>query len=107
MLVSRGLPPVQTSANAASDHQAFRPMSGFRPAGPHVRVDPSHFTAFRVDTGLAIRVGQVIRPPPRKGCARRKSPLDPSLVAQPAGKLFPDPHAATFREPDDRRPQWR
>ena len=40
-----------TQATAASDDGAFSPLSGVRPAGPDVRVDPVDFTAFRVDTG--------------------------------------------------------
>ncbi|WP_036569562.1 reprolysin-like metallopeptidase [Nocardioides sp. URHA0032] len=42
--------PGSTSANAAPDGAMFRSLDGFRPSGPHVRVSPDHFEAFRVDT---------------------------------------------------------
>ena len=42
--------PGGSSASASPDPSAFRQLDGFRPAGPHVRVKPEHYTAFRVDT---------------------------------------------------------
>ncbi|HEU5039121.1 MAG TPA: M12 family metallo-peptidase [Nocardioides sp.] len=59
--------PAGTSANAAPDGALFRSLDGFRPSGPHVRVDPDHFQAFRVNT---TQVRSALAAAPRAGAAR-------------------------------------
>jgi hypothetical protein len=56
--------PGSTTANAAQDGAMFRSLDGFRPSGPHVRVSPDHFQAFRVDTA---QVSAALADAPRAG----------------------------------------
>ena len=58
--------PGGTSATAAPDGTMFRSLDGFRPSGPHVRVDPDHYRAFRVDTA---QVRSTLASAPRAGAA--------------------------------------
>jgi len=58
--------PGATSANAAPDGAMFRSVEGFRPSGPHVRVSPDHYRAFRVDTA---QVRSTLAGAPRAGAA--------------------------------------
>jgi hypothetical protein len=90
--------PTGTPASAAPDGALFRSLDGFRPSGPHVRVDPDHYRAFRVDTA---QVRSTLAAAPRAGAARttefsiptptggverfavqRTSVLSPELAAQ-------------------------
>jgi len=42
--------PGGQSAHASPDLGIYRSVSGFKPSGPHVRVNPDHYTAFKVST---------------------------------------------------------
>src|ERR1044072_1556312 len=60
--------PGATSADAApGDDPMYRPLHGFRPSGPHVRVQPEHYQAFRVNMS-AVRAS--LSDAPRAGAAR-------------------------------------
>ena len=59
--------PAGTTANAAPDGAMYRSLDGFRPSGPHVRVAPDHYQAFRVDTA---QVRSALAAAPRAGAAR-------------------------------------
>ncbi|GAA1145848.1 M12 family metallo-peptidase [Nocardioides aquiterrae] len=58
--------PAGTTANAAPDGAMFRSLDGFRPSGPHVRVSPDHYRAFRVDIA---QVRSTLADAPRAGAA--------------------------------------
>src|ERR1044072_8939964 len=90
--------PGATSADAApGDDPMYRPLHGFRPSGPHVRVQPEQDQAFRVTTSAvraslpdAPRAGappstESPVPPPTGGVERfavqRTSVLSPELAA--------------------------
>ncbi|WP_395690814.1 M12 family metallo-peptidase [Nocardioides sp.] len=45
------LPAGMSATAAPPDHGIYRPAGGFKPSGPHVRVAPKHYTAFRVHPG--------------------------------------------------------
>ena len=53
-LAAATLSAAGSSASAASHDAAFRPLNGFTPTGPEVRVDPRHYSAVTLDAG-AIR----------------------------------------------------
>src|SRR3954468_5878315 len=91
--------PGATSADAAPDDgPRYRTITGFRPSGPHVRVRPEHYQAFRVDTSQvraalsgaahagAERSTQYSVPTPTGGVERfavqRTSVLSPKLAAE-------------------------
>ncbi|MBI2245987.1 MAG: hypothetical protein HYU55_19245, partial [Nocardioides sp.] len=53
-------------ATAAPNDAIYRSLRGFEPTGPRVRVDPDHYAAVRVDTGL---VRAALRGAPQAGAA--------------------------------------
>ncbi len=65
-LAATVLPLAWSSADAAPDPAIYRPMAGFKPTGPQVRVHPSHYSAVRVDTAL---VRAALRGAPRAGAS--------------------------------------
>ena len=63
-LAAAVLPLAWSSASAAPNDAIYRPLTGFKPTGPRVRVHPDHYTAVRVDTGL---VRSALRGTPEAG----------------------------------------
>ena len=81
-LAAATLPLAGSSASAAPHDTAFRPLSGFTPTGPEVRVDPRHYYAVTLDArvirsqlGSAPKVGaataSVLRVPTPTGRTER------------------------------------
>lgn len=65
-LAAAVLPLAWSSATAAPNDAIYRPLKGFEPTGPRVRVDPDQYAAVRVDTGL---VRAALRGAPQAGAA--------------------------------------
>jgi Metallo-peptidase family M12B Reprolysin-like len=63
-LAAAVLPLAWSSAGAAPNGAIYRPLTGFTPTGPQVRVHPDHYTAVRVDTAL---VRSALRGAPEAG----------------------------------------
>src|SRR5215218_4872240 len=61
-LAAASLPLVFSAADAADDGGLYRQVSGFRPDGSKLRVDPDSYTAVRVDVA-ALRATLADAPP--------------------------------------------
>ena len=62
--------PGGSSANASPDDGMYRSLGGFKPSGAHVRVDPDHYTAFKVSAG---QVRSALAGAPKAGAQRTAS----------------------------------
>ncbi|HYF74629.1 MAG TPA: M12 family metallo-peptidase, partial [Nocardioides sp.] len=65
-LAAAVLPLAWTAADAAPHDAIYRPVAGFKPTGPQVRVHPSHYKAVRVDTA---QVRSALRGAPKAGAS--------------------------------------